>query len=215
MKKSSVRFGHWTSAAPAVFAVFGSAALWPSFAAAPVSEPVLRVEEDWQLVVNEPNNDTTAPQFHTVMSPMDSLNSFHAQTLWNYRETPGFAPGGVQLHSYDGETLIRKRSIESGTLSTSAETITWTQSLSTDGSNLVFEISNGMSTTWGTFGRDMYISSTAGLAQLNEYDPEVSVKNSCVTFGANRVESMRIVQVRYYGASGLLAVDNTIRSVFE
>ena len=201
--------------APAVLAVLCTSTLWPSFASAPVSDPVLRIEEDWELVVNEPNDDTTAPQFHTIMSPSANLDSFHAQTLWNYRETPNFVPGGVQLHSYNGENLVRKRSIESGTLSVSAETITWTQALSTDGTTLLFEIFNGTSTTWGAFGNDMNISSSADLAQLNDYDPEVSVRNSCVTFGSNRVESMRVVQVRYYGEMGLLAVDDTVRSVGE
>ena len=211
----SNRLINFRKSAPAVWAVLCSATLWPTFASAPVSEPVLRIEEDWELVVNEPNDDTTAPQFHTIMSPSENLDSFHAQTLWNYRETPNFVAGGVQLHSYNGETLIRKRSIESGTLSALAETITWTQALSTDGTILLFEIFNGVSTTWGAFGNDMNISSSAGLSQLNDYDPEVTVKNSCVTFGANRVESMRVVQVRYYGSSGLLAVDNTVRSVCE
>ncbi len=208
-------FGRWKSAAPALLALLGSATLWPSFASAPVTEPVLRVEEDWELDVNEPNDDTTAPQFHTVMSPMPDLDSYYAQTLWNYRETPNFVPGGVQLHSYDGENLLRNRSIEYGTLSTSAETITWTQSLETDGTTLTFSISNGVSTTWGTFGKDMNISSSANLAQLNQYTPETSAANSCVTFGANRVQSLTLKRVRYYGESGLLYVDNTERQACE
>lgn len=215
MSRCLVRYRRWKSAASTFAVVLGSSALWPSFASAPVSEPVLRIEEDWELDVNEPNGDTTAPQFHTVMSPLPDLESFHAQTLWNYRETPDFMAGGVQLHSYQGETLIRKRSIESGTLSTTAETITWTQSLETDGTTLTFSISDGVSTTWGAFGRDMNISSTAYLAQLNEYAPETSVANSCVTFGANRVQSLSIKRVRYYGASGLLYTDTTQRHACE
>jgi hypothetical protein len=96
--------GHWKSAAPALLALLGSATFWPSFASAPVSERVVRVEEDWELDVNEPNDDTTAPQFHTVMSPMPDLASYHAQTLWNYRETPDFVAGGVQLHTATTES---------------------------------------------------------------------------------------------------------------
>lgn len=200
---------------PALLGVFVTAALIPIQASAPVSEPVVRVEEDWELVVNEPDGDATSPQFHTVMSPFDHVNSFHALTLWNYREMPDFAPGGVQLHSYDGETLVRKRSIESGSLSTTAETITWTQSLETDGTTLTFSITDGNSTTWGSFGRDMNISSSANLAQLNGYDTETSVTNSCITYGANRVESFKIKRVRYYGTSGLLYVDVMDREVCE
>jgi len=207
--------GFWKSAAPAVIAVLGSATLWPSFASAPVSEPVVRIEEDWELEVNEPNGDTTAPQFHTVMSPVSGLESYFAQTLWNYRETPDFVSGGVQLHCYNGKDLLKKRSIESGTLSTAAETITWTQSLDTDGTTLTFTIFNGVSSTWGSFGKDMNISSTANMAQLNDYSPATSVANSCVTFGANRVQSFSIKRVRYYGATGLLYEDNTERPVCE
>jgi hypothetical protein len=215
MSSSLKKHGHFKAAAPALMALLGSAALWPSFASAPVSEPVVRVEEDWELDLNEPNDDTTAPQFHTVMSPTADLDSYHAQTLWNYRENPNFVPGGVQLHSYNGESLVRMRSIESRSLSTTAETITWTQSLETDGTTLTFAITDGLSTTWGTFGRDMNISSTANLAQLNEYAPETSAMNSCVTFGANRVQSLVIKRVRYYGATGLLYTDTTERPVCE
>jgi hypothetical protein len=203
-------------AVPAFLAVVGAAAIWPSFASAPVSDPVVRIEEDWELELNDPDNESTAPQFHTVMSPVSNLDSFYAQTLWNYRETPEFASGGVQLHSYQGENLIRKRSIESGALSTSAETITWTQALATDGTTLTFSVENGVSQTWGEFGRDMNISSTANLALLNGYSPETSVANSCVTFGANRVQHIKIKRVRYYGADGvLLHTDNTERNVCE
>jgi len=205
----------WLFAAPAAILSFGAASLWPSYASAPVSDPVLRVEEDWELVVNDPNNNVTSPQFQTVMSPVADLNGYYAQTLWNYRETPNFMPGGVQLQSYEGETLLRTRSVESRMLSTSAETITWTQSLETDGVTLTFSVVNGQSTSWGTFGRDMTISYTANMAELNQYDPSVSASNACVTFGSNRVESLSIKEVRYYGASGLLAVDNTQRNACD
>ncbi len=196
---------------PAAVFSFGPLLMRPSSASVPTSEPVLRIEEDWELAVNEPNDNVVSPQFHTVMSPFGNLDSYFAQTLWNYREAPDFIAGGVQLQCYAGESLIRTRSVESRMLSTSAETITWTQSLETDGTNLVFSVFNGVSMTWGAFGRDMNISSTANLPDLNQYDPSVSASNSCVTFGSNRVEHLILKQVRYYGASGLLGVDSTER----
>ena len=61
------------------------------------TEPVVRVEEDWMLVLNEPDGNVDSPQFHTVMSPFSDASSFFAQVLWNYRETPDFVTGGVQL----------------------------------------------------------------------------------------------------------------------
>jgi hypothetical protein len=187
----------------------------PAISAEAFAEPVIRVEEDWQLVLNEPDSGVDSPQFHTVMSPFDNAESYFAQVLWNYRETPGFTPGGVQLQSYYGESLIRRRSMEFGQLSNTAETVTWTQTLETDGTLLNFNVTNGQSTTWGTFGKDMTISADADLADLNGYSPDTSARESCVTYGSNRVNLMVITQVRYYGESGLLGVDNTPRVVFE
>lgn len=180
-----------------------------------MDDPVLVVEEDWMLVLNEPNGAVHSPQFHTIMSPHSDVNTSYAQVLWNYRETPNYVPGGVQLQSYSGETLVRRRSMEYGQLSTVAETVTWTQRLATDGTVLSFEVLNGSSTTWGSFGKDMRLDDTAYLPDLSNYSPETSARESCVTYGSNRVDSMVITQVRYYGASGLLFTDNTPRVVFE
>jgi len=151
---------------------------------------------------------------HTVMSPSDSVDASHAQVLWNYRETPNFIAGGVQLQSYNGESLIRRRSMEYGPLSTTAESITWTQRLSTDGVILSFEVSDGQSSSWGAFGKDMRIDDNTDLSDLNSYSSEVSAKESGVTYGSNRVDLMVITEVRRYGASGLLSVDTVPKVVF-
>lgn len=185
--------------------------LHPSYAFAPVTDPIIRIEEDWQLVLNEPDNEWVSPQFATVMSPYPHMDSYYAQTLWNYRETPDFTPGGIQLQSYRGEELIRTRNVESRVLSSVAEEITWTQSLETNGRTLTFSIYDGRSTTWHEFGRDMNISSTANVSDLSQYDPAFSAANACVTFGSNRVNQLVLTRVRYYGESGLLAEDDTPR----
>ena len=201
--------------AGALFFAFPAGSPADGGAAAMFPEPVVHVEEDWMLVLNEPDGSVDSPQFHTIMSPFGDADSFYAQVLWNYRETPNFTSGGVQLQSYEGESLIRRRSMEYGQLSTSAESITWTQSLTTDGVALSFDVSDGESTTWGTFGKDMRISSDANLPDLSGYSPDVSAHESCVTYGSNRVNVLVITEVRYYGASGLLGVDNTPRVVFQ
>lgn len=198
----------------AVFAL-GLAWVWPSYAFPPQSDPVLRVEEDWELVLNDPDGETASPQFATVMSPFSDTDSYYAQTLWNYRETPDFVPGGVQLHSYRGTETLRRRSVEYRVLSSSAETILWTQSLETDGTTLTYSVFDGTSTTWGTFGRDMNISSSAGVPDLSGYDPSFSAANACVTFGSNRVDSLVLKRVRYYGHDGLLYTDETPREACQ
>jgi len=179
------------------------------------AEPVIWVEEDWVMVLNEPDDNLYSPQFSTVMSPGGSAGGNYAQVLWNHRETPDFSPGGIQLQSYDGDFLLRVRSVESRVLSSSAETITWTQGLWTDGAVLTFYIDNGLSTSWGSFGRDMRIDEAATIANLDGYDAGTSAANCRITYGTNRVESLMITQVRRYGASGLLSVDVTPRVIYQ
>ena len=180
-----------------------------------LADPVIRVEEDWQLNLNQPDDNVDSPQLHTVMTPYGDVGSYFAQVLWNYRETPEFTAGGVQLQSYQGESMRSRRSMEYGQLSTRAESIQWTQGLETDGVQLVFEVINGASETWGAFGREMRIADDAFLASLDEYSPNTSARESYVTYGSNRVDSLMITEVRYYGASGLLWTDSSPRVVFS
>lgn len=181
-------------------------------------EPVLGVAEDWELVLYEPNEVLNAPQFHTVMSPLGHLDSLFAQVTWNYRELPSFTSGGLQIQAWDGETILAEKSFASEKLSTSEEIVRWTQILQTDGERVSFTIKNGQSTTWGNFGypaENMKIQGPANLPDLDGYSPSLSVENSRISFGSNRVGSLKITEVRYYGASGLLGVDTTDKVVFE
>jgi len=209
--------GAWSLACKglvAAVAVFG-AAVPTAQSYLDVPEPVIWVEEDWVLTLNEPDNGFDSPQFHTIMSPGHDLEGNYAQTLWNYREAPDYVGGGIQLQSYDDESLLRVRSVEQRSLSSTAETITWTQGLWTDGLTLSFYITNGLSSSWGAFGRDMRIDENAALSNLNGYSAEVSAANCCVTYGMNRVEMLMITEVRRYSALGLVSVDTTPRVVYE
>ncbi len=181
-------------------------------------DTVIRVEEDWVLVLNQPDGDVVAPQFHTVTSPMGGLDSLFAQVTWNYRELPEFASGGLQLQGWKGEEAAVVRSFGSRKLSTVAETVTWTQALEIDGSQIAFTIGNGQSVTWGSFGypaQNMHIQGGTRLADLNAYDAAISVDNSGITYGSNRVSRLMITEVRRYGPSGLLSRDTTDRVVFS
>lgn len=182
------------------------------------SETIVRVEEDWELVLNVPDDNVQSPQFHTIMSPNGDLDSYFGQVLWNYWEEPEFRPGGLQLQGWDGDYLARKKSFDLGPLSTNAETVTWTQALEIDGpqDTLYFGVSGGQSSTWGYFGgSDVRIGKHWSIESLNSYNTDSSVANSCVTYGSNRVDRVRILQVRRYAAGGAVYVDATPRTVFE
>ena len=194
----------------------------PVVASAPVAgseepqEPVVRVEQDWRLVLTEPDDALSAPQLHTVMSPFGNLNSLYAQVTWNYAELPVFEDGGLQIQAWDGEDCNFHRSFSGQGLSGVAETVRWTQVMETNGSTLSCKIINGQSTTWGSFGgSSMGVNGSAAVANLNHYDTGVSVGNSLVTYGANRVQLLVITEVRRYGAEGLLSVESNPRVVYR
>ena len=56
-----------------------------------------RVEEDWKLVIADPDPAGAGPQVTTCMFPDDGdLTNFVAFNL-NYRASPSFAAGGVEI----------------------------------------------------------------------------------------------------------------------
>lgn len=178
--------------------------------------PIVRVEEDWVLWVYQPAGILFAPQFHTVISPVGNLDSYYFQITWNYWEMPSFAPGGFQVQHWNGDNLLGTNSVGNAELSLSAEAITWTQIIETNGNLLGFSILNGRSQTWGQFGYpETTIIQTGGVPDLNGYSPDVSIANSWITYGANRVSVLGITKVRKYNSLGeLVVVDSTPRYVF-
>ncbi|OHB78339.1 MAG: hypothetical protein A2W31_09250 [Planctomycetes bacterium RBG_16_64_10] len=181
------------------------------------SPTAMRVEEDWELVLAAPAAIKTAPQLETVISPLGHVNSVFARTTWNYREQLDFQPGGMQLQAWHGGVFLARTDFGSNDLSTVSETVTWTQSLQTDGTVLTLRISNGQSTTWGSFGgTSLTLRGVVNLPNLDGYCTDVSVANSGITFGSHRVLLLRITAVRRFDASGnLLSTDTAPTVVYQ
>lgn len=176
-----------------------------------------QIEEDWSLVIGAPNPDEAGPQITTCMSPVsDGSTPFVAFDL-NYRDYPSFLSGGLQVKIYSNDTVTASASEEDDLLQTTGETITWTQRLSLTSSNtLTYQVVNGQSMTWGTFGQGQGLPSltfTAQVSSLANYSPTTSVGNSGVGWQSNRVTQMVLTQVRYYSSGQLVATDTTSRPV--
>lgn len=199
-------------------AVAGGIALAGSFGFAPSDPPdALRIEEDWQLVLNEPRTEVSAPQFHTVMAPGTSMNGLYFQVTWNYRDLPDFAEGGLQMQVWNGESDFASREVGSDSLSNDAETVSWTARLSTDTAHVTFSIVNGHSSSWGSFGGEsMTVRTAKPVANLNSYDAGTSAANSWITYGSNRVQRLVLLRTRKYdGAGNLIGEDNTQHVIFQ
>jgi hypothetical protein len=179
--------------------------------------PLVAVEEDWELVVGEPDPNSNAPQVTCVLAPYGNVDGVYAALELNHRSLPEFVPGGLQLQLWNGEEALDvRRSCERGLLRTANETVRWTQQMWLHEGKLWFAVTGGTSVSWGGFGGgECKVSLTSSLADLSAYSPAVSTAQSGVGYAANRVSKLVLKEVRYYSAQGLVQRDTTQRVVHE
>jgi len=175
---------------------------------------VFRIEEDWELVVGDPESAIDGPQVTCAISPLNMETAYCAFEINCYSQ-PQYQAGGLQVHTWDPvDPMEYSNSAKTGVMATPDETVTWTQTMTFDSNQneLRFQVINGQSQTWGSFGGNpvdgysghLVLSIRTGLSNLNGYDPNVSITNSGVSFGGNLVVSMTLKAVRYYDANGKL-----------
>lgn len=173
-----------------------------------------RVEEDWELQLMEPDSTLTAPQITCSMAVGPTVEGIYATFELNHQTQPAFEVGGLHVHLWNGDVVRASRSQDNrDSLRTSGEVIRWTQAMYVSGGNLVFDISNGTSTTWGTFGQggQLRVSIVTSLTNLNPYDPETSIANSSVGYASNRVRKLVLKRVRLYTSDQQVWEDSTER----
>jgi hypothetical protein len=175
-----------------------------------------RIEEDWQVVLGTPESSTNCPQLLTSMSPTGADTDPSLVFKLNYRDQPNYQTGGLSAQVWQGKQFLSNSDQGTEQCSTANETITWTQRMSLSGGNVNFKVRSGDSTTWGQFGvndTDLSVNSSSSLSDLSGYSPATSVAKAGATYGADRVTSMTLLQVRYYQGSTLLSTDTTARQV--
>jgi hypothetical protein len=196
--------------------VFAAFCLAPSLTRA---QDLVHVEEDWELVIGQPDSNSAGPQVICTMSPLADISSTYFTFEINHQSVPYWAPGGLTLHQWSGESLAQSMNrSDRAVMQTPDETVTWTQSLDVqqDGT-LTFQVSHGTSTTWNSFGRSNHfkVQSNLSAGNLNSYSPDVSTVRSGVAFASNRVRSLKILRVRGTLSDGTTATDNTVRVVHQ
>jgi hypothetical protein len=182
------------------------------FAAVPVwaDSDVVHVEEHWELRLSQPDPDRSAPQTTMVMSPLGDLAGVHFLFILNHVTVPGFEAGGMQVQHWDGTNLVQENvSTEIGALDHEEEVVRWKQRLTLVDGNLVFQVVDGESETWGDFGgSDLTVSVSTALTRLNAYRPSVSHNESQVSFAENRVVSLVLTKLVWIDDDGEVHVQN-------
>jgi hypothetical protein len=171
----------------------------------------MKVEEDWELVVIEPSAESVGPQVSCVISPVNHIDGAYANLEVNYGSLPDFSEGGLQLQAWSGEEWLSVRDMAGTTLQNEGETITWTTRMWLHDGQVHFKVANGHGTSWGDFGTsedNIKLSLNTTLLNLGLYSPALSVANSGVGFGGQRVASLKIKRVRYYDGWGNLLLED-------
>ena len=165
---------------------------------------VVQIEEYWELQIAHPESDISAPQTTMVMSPIAGLGDIHFLFVLNHVNAPGFEAGGMHAQYWDGDTLVQEAIAgENGALESSGETIRWVQRMTIEDGILTFEVIDGESDTWGTFGSgDLSFSVPTSLNKLNGYQPAVSIGESQVSYAENRVTSLVLTKLRWVKENG-------------
>ncbi len=166
---------------------------------------VVYIEEHWELTVGGPEIDRCAPQVSLVMSPTGDMDSHHFVFLLNHSTYPDFISGGLQMQHWDGDSMVTTvNSNHTDILSYDNETITWVQKLSLHNGNVLFDVDDGRSDTWGAFGDGDGLILWTGVAmnRLNNYRPAVSIGESGITFAGNRVSSLVLTKLVWKTADG-------------
>lgn len=178
-----------------------------------------RIEEDWSLVLGEPDAENDSPQILNVISPFGTTEGEHAIFELNHCTQPEYLSGGLQLQRWTGpDTCVATtRTIDRGTLAIPSEEITYTMRMTLSDGKLYYSVRNGVSQTWGTFGEygQYRLSVPTAATTLSGYRPDFSATESKVAFGSHRVKSFKIKQIRYYSLGQLVATDSTERMVHQ
>lgn len=179
---------------------------------------ILRLEEEWELVVTEPDTERAGPQITCILAPRGVAAGMHATLELNHSSEYEFTPGGVHLQLWDGDVHQGTRSVQLyKPLEHRNETIRWTQVLDLHDGILTFEIQNGESTTWGNFASTgtMKFQVASAATSLNSYSPDKSAQLSGIGYGSNRVGSLTIKRVKLWTETGAMGEWNVPRVIYS
>lgn len=166
---------------------------------------VVAVEEHWELQIGDPSEETSGPQITMVMSPTYDLTADYFLLTVNHHLASDFSPGGLQLqHWYDDRLEEARLGPQEGRLRYENETVSWVQRMTLEEGTLNFEVINGTSESWGSFGGQGHLrmSIPTSYANLNDYHPAVSILDSGVNYGGNRVSSLTLLLLKWWDADG-------------
>jgi hypothetical protein len=171
---------------------------------------VVSVEEHWELQLSQPDSERSAPQVTMVMSPKHDVSGTHFLFTLNHVTLPNYQPGGMQVQAWDGNSVSDEKVGNTSTaLQNTNETVRWTQKMTVSDGTLTFQVLDGQSETWSSFGGDdLSVTVPSSLGALNSYRPSVSLSESQVGYAENRVASLTLTKLVWVTEDGQVHEQN-------
>jgi hypothetical protein len=174
------------------------------------AEPtVYKVEEDWELVVNQPDASSNSPQITFFTSPSHLLEDSYFQLQMNYHAADDYSSGGFHVASVsDDQTVDDARSMTRKNLATNDDLIRWTSVMAVIDNRALFAVRDGHGREWGSFGGPDYLVRMvpSPVPDLSNYRYQESMKSVDIGFGRNRVSRITLKAVRLFYTNGHVAV---------
>ncbi|MDA7865043.1 hypothetical protein N9B39_01255 [bacterium] len=174
------------------------------------AEPtVYKVEEDWELVVNQPDASSNSPQITFFTSPSHLLEDSYFQLQMNYHAADDYSSGGFHVASVsDDQTVDDARSMTRKNLATNDDLIRWTSVMAVIDNRALFAVRDGYGREWGSFGGPDYLVRMvpSPVPDLSNYRYQESMKSVDIGFGRNRVSRITLKAVRLFYTNGHVAV---------
>ncbi len=162
---------------------------------------VIMIEEQWEMVINEPDPNSHSPQVTFFTAPSGESENTYFQLQMNYAADEAFSGGGFHVAAVNGAVMIdEERSQTKVALTTAHDHIRWTNVMALIGDNLYFAVKDGHCGDWGVFGGPEYlVAMPTSLSDLSGYDAQKSLSAVDIGFGGNRVNNVVLRSVvRYY-----------------
>lgn len=166
---------------------------------------IYKIEEDWDMVINEPDSANISPQVTFFTSPSTNLDDAYFQLQMNYAADAEFSGGGFHVASVQNDAIQDEaRSDTRSVLATDGDHIRWTSVMAIIHNKALFAVKDGQGTEWGNFGGPDYLVklTQSPVPDLSGYHPQQSLDTVDIGFGANRVQSVTLLQVRVFYTDG-------------
>lgn len=169
---------------------------------------VYKVEEDWEVVVNEPDPSNNSPQITFFTSPSYLSEETYFQLQLNYHAADSYSSGGFHVASViDDQMVDEARSKTRKNLATNNDVIRWTSVMAVIGNHALFAVRDGQGSEWGSFGGPDYLVRMvpSPVPDLSHYRYQQSLDAVDVGFGKNRVSQITLKAVRMFYTNGHVA----------